>query len=216
MADRTFRITISGHGGEFAFSQSSLEEFTYWDDVQASIVTGSEDDTDIDPLMEYILYNEHEDEGSARFDHVEFPREGVWFEQDDIEHSFGALFDYAYLTVEEVSDPDWDAEMVNSIYDDFPLSEAVDYAGVVTENVRANYEGYSHVLACVSIEKGTFFESYVTTNGEDFDIQKLKLRIKEYITEDEIVEYVYYDGEQLDGETVDIIGKSMYVQIYAV
>jgi hypothetical protein len=44
----------------------------------------------------------------------------------------------------------------------------------------------------------------------------LKLGTKSYITEDEIVEYVYYDGVQLEGEAVDTIGKGMYVEIHEV
>lgn len=214
MVERIFRITVSGHGGEFTFSKSSLEEYMYWDSDEARVIL--EDQDDGNPLMEYILNKEYEDEGSTRFDSVPFKREGEWFELDDIDHTCGANFDYAYLSVTEVSSVDWDADIINSIYEYDSLGEIISDNDLEIEFQEANYEGCSHVLACVSIEKGTFFESHIVTNGEDFDVTKLKFGTKEYVTEDEIVETVYYDGIQLEGESIDTVGKGMYVQIHEV
>ena len=59
MADRIFRITISGHGGEFAFSKSSLDEYMYWNSDEARLIL--EDEEDGNPLMEYILKKSYED-----------------------------------------------------------------------------------------------------------------------------------------------------------
>jgi hypothetical protein len=120
------------------------------------------------------------------------------------------------LSVAEVADTGWEADVINTIYDYVSLGEVVSENNLTIEYEEAEYDGCSHVLACVSIEKGVFFESHIVTNGEDFDITKLKLGTKEYITEDELVEYVYYDGVQLDGEDIDTIGKGMYVQIHQV
>jgi hypothetical protein len=212
MAERIFRISISGHGGEFALSKSSLDEYMYWNSDEAQLIL--EDQDTGNPLMEYILNKDYEEEG--RFDAVKFKREGEWFELDDIDHNCGVNFDYSYLSVAEVVSPEWDAEIINTIYDYVSLGEVVAENNLTIEYQEAEYEGCSHVLACVSIEKGVFFESHVVTNGEDFDINKLKLSTKEYITEDELVDIVYYDGEQLDSESIDTIGKGMYVQIHQV
>ena len=212
MADRIFRITITGHGGEFTFSKSSLDEYMYWNSDEAQVFV--EDSTD--PIMEYIMNKEYE-EDIERFENVKFKREGDWYEQDDIDHTCGVNFDYAYLAVQEVTCIEWDeAEIIDTIYDYESLGEVVSENQLEVEYNDADYEGCSHVLACVSIEKGTFFEGYVTTNGEDFDIKKLKFGTKEYITEDELVEYVYYDGVQLDSEGMDTYGKGMYVHIHEV
>lgn len=214
MVDRLFRIVISGHGGEFVFSKSSLDEYMYWNGDEARVFAESADD---EPLMEYILNKEYEEEGSDRFADVKFKRNGEWYEQDDIDHNCGANFDNAYLSIAEVSGKDWDdEEIINLIYDNASLGEVVSDNDLTIEYEEATYEDCSHVLACVSIEKGIFFEGYVTTNGEDFDIRKLKLKTIEYVTEDELVETVYYDGVQLDGEDVDTVGKGMYVQIHTV
>jgi hypothetical protein len=214
MADRIFRITISGHGGEFAFSKSSLDEYMYWNSDEARLIL--EDEEDGNPLMEYILNKGYEDEDSTRFDNVKFKREGEWYEQDDIDHNCGANFDYSYLTVTEVADTEWEADVIDTLFDYVSLGEVVYDNELEIEYNEEDYEGHSHVLACVSIEKGVFFESHVYTNGEDFDITKLKFGTKSYITEDEIVEYVYYDGVQLEGEDIDTIGKGMYVEIHEV
>ena len=104
MADRIFRITLSGHGGEFAISKSSLEEFKYWNSDEARLILEDEDTEN--PLMEYMLNKEYEDEDSTRFDSVKFKREGEWYDQDDIDHNFGVNIDFAYLTVVEVSAAD--------------------------------------------------------------------------------------------------------------
>ena len=79
----------------------------------------------------------------------------------------------------------------------------------------SEYGDSSHVLACVSVEKGIFFEGYISCSDE-LDIKKLKFHTKEYITEDELVEAVYYNGEQLDSESIDTVGKGMYVKIHSV
>ena len=212
MAERIFRITISGHGGEFVFSKSSLDEYMYWNSDEARLIL--EDEEDGNPLMEYILNKEYDEDG--RFDEVKFKREGEWYEQDGIDHNCGANFDYSYLTVTEVDSTDWEADVVNTLFDYISLGEVIAENDLEVEYNESDYGDCSHVLACVSIEKGTFFESHVFTNGEDFDITKLKIGTKEYITEDEIVEFVYYDGVQLEGEDIDTIGKGMYVQIHEV
>jgi hypothetical protein len=212
MAERIFRITISGHGGEFAISKSSLDEYMYWNSDEARLILEDEDGDN--PLMEYILNKEYDEDG--RYDDVKFKREGEWFEQDDIDHNCGANFDYSYLTVTEVSDTGYEADVIDTLFDYISLGEVVSENDLTIEYDEADYGEHSHVLACVSIEKGVFFESHVYTNGEDFDITKLKIGTKEYITEDELVEYVYYDGVQLEGEDIDTIGKGMYVQIHEV
>jgi hypothetical protein len=61
MAERIFRISISGHGGEFAFSKSSLDEYMYWNSDEARLIL--EDDGGDNPLMEYILSKEYEEDG---------------------------------------------------------------------------------------------------------------------------------------------------------
>lgn len=213
MADRIFRITISGHGGEFAFSKSSLDEYMYWNSDEARLIL--EDEEDENPLMEYILNKEWDDE-DGRFDAVKFKREGNWEEQDDIDHNFGANLDFAYLTVVEVSSTEWDADIINTIYEYAPLSEVLADEGLEVKFEEETCEGCSHVLACVSIEKGVFFEHYLNTNGEEFDIKKLSISTKAYPTDDEIVEWVYYDGVQLDSEDSDTRGKGMFVEIIEV
>lgn len=205
---KTYRISLSGHGGEFAFSKSSLEEFMYWNGEEATslVEEGS------DPLTEYILDKEYEEE---KFEAVKFKRDGEWYEQDDIDHTCGVNFDYAYITIEEVDSTDYDCNVLNVLCEYVSLGEFVADNDIELSYEEAEYRDASHVLACVSIEKGLFFEGFVSTE-EDFDIKKLKFHNKEYITEDELVEAVYYDGEQLDSENLDTVGKGMYVKIHSV
>ena len=209
MAERTYRISISGRGGEFAFSKSSLEEFEYWNSEESRVIL-EEDNQDGDPLFDYILCKDYEDD--TRFEPVKFKREGEWFEQDDIDHTCGTNVDYAYITVEEMVD----GEPVATLFDNVEFYDFMNNNDLEIEYEEAIYEGCSHVLACVSIEKGTFFEGYITTNEDGFDARKLGFKTKDYITEDELIEWVYYDGVQIDGECVDTIGKGMYVEIHRV
>lgn len=203
-----YRITLTGHGGEFCFSKSSLDEFMYWnsDEPIPLVEEGS------DPLTDYILEKEYEEE---KFEAVKFKREGEWFEQDDIDHTCGVNFDYAYITIEEVDGTGYDCNVVNTLCEYVSLGEFVADNDIELSYEEAEYNDASHVLACVSIEKGAFFEGFVSTE-EDFDIKKLKFHTKEYITEDELVETVYYNGEQLDSESIDTVGKSMYIKIHSV
>lgn len=214
MADRIFRITLSGHGGEFAISKSSLEEFKYWNSDEARLILEDEDTEN--PLMEYMLNKEYEDEDSTRFDSVKFKREGEWYDQDDIDHNFGVNIDFAYLTVVEVSAADWEADVINTIHNYESLSDVIADNDLDVKYEEQSCEECSHVLACVSIEKGVFFENYLTTDGADFDIKKLSFSTKNYPTEDEIVEWVYYDEQQLDSDGGDTNGKGMYVEIIKV
>ena len=205
-----YRITLSGHGGEFVFSKSSLEEFMYWNSEEPLELV----EDGADPLTTYILDKECEEEAD-KFDAVKFKREGEWFEQDDIDHTCGVNLDYAYISIDEVDGTGYDCNVVQNLYDYVSLGEFIADNDIQLTYEEAEYGDCSHVLACVSIEKGIFFEGFVSTD-KPFDIKKLKFHTKEYITEDELVETVFYNGEQLDSESIDTVGKGMDVRIHSV
>lgn len=208
MAERTYRISISGRGGEFVFSKSSLEEFQYWNGDEARLIL-EEDNEDGDPLTDYLMSKDYEEE-TSRFDNVKFKRDGEWFEQDDLDHTCGANVDYAYITIEEIVD----GEVVDTLCENVEFYEFINQHELEVHYEETYYEGCSHVLACASIEKGTFFEGYITC-ADALDIKKLSFSTKDYITEDELIEWVSYGGVQLDGESIDTVGKGMYVQIHS-
>jgi len=178
---KKYRIVIDGTGGELTIGNVSDEE--------KEILSNPDKD-----LIE--LVNEDLEEICS------------WSEIDDQIHRFGVTESFT-LTIYDEEDNELykldDSDNTKYDTDDFEMFEF--------EYPEINED--ADILLCYSTEKGRFFDGYIEVDG-DFDITKLKIKISSDIEVGDfyygdIMEGVYYNGEEVDNFGGDTNGKSFDV-----
>jgi hypothetical protein len=205
---RYYRITISGWGGEIAYDTATKEKFEYWNSAQAKIDCGVDEDENA--LSEYLWSFEDDPDRYANVpENVRI--EGNWYEQDGIEHLQGATVDSAMVTVEELESESLKANVIKTLVDYQPIYELLDdeYSNLEIKEVELNGD---YVFFGMSVEKGTFFEGLLETQGP-IDLKKLSFVAFECHNGDEIITDVYYDGDSVESWECDTNGKDMIIEI---
>ena len=72
---------------------------------------------------------------------------------------------------------------------------------------HADKDGNNYVFYFMSIEKGTFHDVYVKTEGKQLDVSKIDIGATEMPNGDTIVTTISYNGVELDNEFGDTTGK---------
>lgn len=127
--EHTYRITIGGYGGEMVYSSITEEQYNYWADKCAE---QDENGYDCDGAFgDYIFSGSDEDyEHEAGYnlpDEAKF--EGEWYDQDDLEHTNGADFGSAHISIEKIELSEngtyWDGKVLEELYEYEDLPEFV-------------------------------------------------------------------------------------------
>lgn len=205
-----YRVSLYGYGGEIVFGASTEAEYEYWYGGKAKSDIQIEDGYDDgDPLSYYVLEC---DSNADQFPNVpeEFRRVDGWYDQDDLAHVNGVNYTSAYISIEQLDSPEWDANIINEVVS-IELPKFVANCGntVDTEIFETDL---SYVFLGVSVEKGEFFSGIITTAGP-IDMSKLSFYTTEYPTDDNIVHAVTYDHEDIENTGGDTNGKSMIIEI---
>ena len=75
-------------------------------------------------------------------------------------------------------------------------------------------DGHNYVFYGMSIEKGTFNDVYLRTEGKKFDVSKLDVKAMEMPNGDNIITEILYNGEPLDGDFGDTNGKGYVCDVW--
>jgi hypothetical protein len=203
---RYYRIQINGYGGESAYMSISKEAHDFWnahneehgdhDMVQYMIADDLEecefDDLDTVPVEAQFL-NDPEDDMYKR----------PWYESHtEFEHTYGAEYGSAYISVEEVESEEYSASNINEVMYNESISDLNDVVGEETE--------WAHEL----VEMGCFFDGVIETIG-DFDSKKLKVFTTEFLNGEDTITEVHYDGVEVDNNGGDTNGKGYYASVWA-
>ena len=201
---RYWRIKLYGYGGELVFGTSSKEEMEYWESDQARIDTDCPED---ETPFEYYMWEQ--DLEGADFPNVpeKFRRESGWYDQDDLAHSNGVDYSAAYIAIEEVTGSAWDADAIREVVENVSLPDFVAVNSIAVESDEF-YPDVTHVFCGTSDEKGMFFEGIFETHGP-LDLFKLSFKTTEFPNGYEIVDWVQYDGVDIESYGNDTNGKSM-------
>lgn len=222
---RYYRIMITGYGGESAYMSISKEAHDFWKPIC--------DEHGDNDLMQYMIADELEDCEFEDIDSV--PEEAQflhdkdddnykrpWYESHtEYEHSYGATYGSAYLTVEEVNSDDYTAKVICEIIENEDIQELADrlleesnYEAELTD-IEEHYAGkdIEYIAQLYSSEKGTFFEGIVETVG-DFDPKKLIFHLGEFDNGEETITSVEYDGVEIDNSGGDTNGKGYYCSVW--
>lgn len=221
---RYYRVTIGGYGGEGAYMSISKEAHDFWQpiveehgdhDLVEYMVSDHVDECDfegIDTVPEEAQFlNDPEDEMYKR----------PWYESHtEFEHTYGATYGSAYITVDEVSH---DANHVADVIDNEDVSELNERVMEESDNTVEiiemgccddDPEGVEYIAQMYSAEKGGFFEGVIETVG-DFDPKKLVIHTTEYLNGEDTIGEVYYDGVEIDNYGGDTNGKGYYAAVWA-
>jgi len=209
-----YNITLRGYGGESVYGKATAAQYAFWNDDEKLEELGFDDGEEA--LQDYMLdKEEYEDKipEDAQFEHE-------WHDMDDIEHSFGVTYDSAYIDITQVDSGEWGASHVADVWEG-DVTQLVTEQDIETEDDILDLddyqdkEGHCFVFYGMSVEKGEFVHTMVELEDDvEFDIAKLNFGICEMPNGDTIVNGVMYDGEYLDNDGGDTIGKAMYMEIW--
>jgi hypothetical protein len=222
---RYYRIQINGYGGESAYMSISKEAHDFWnahneehgdhDMVQYMIADDLEecefDDLDTVPVEAQFL-NDPEDDMYKR----------PWYESHtEFEHTYGAEYGSAYISVEEVESEEYSASNINEVMYNESISDLNDVVGEETEWAHELVEmgcceepEAPYIAQLYSSEKGCFFDGVIETIG-DFDSKKLKVFTTEFLNGEDTITEVHYDGVEVDNNGGDTNGKGYYASVWA-
>ena len=220
---RYYRISISGYGGEAAYMSISKEAHDFWKKVTEEhgdydlVQYMNSDDIDecdfedIDGVPEEALFlNDPDDDMYKR----------PWYESHtEFEHSYGASYGSAYITVDEVAGEDYNADHIADIIkqedisdlNEQVLEESDNTVEIVEMGCCDDHEGY--VAQLYSSEKGGFFDGIIETVGE-FDPKKLVIHTTEYLNGEDTITEVHYDGIEVDNNGGDTNGKGYSAAVW--
>jgi len=202
---RYYKISISGYGGEYVFNDLSRSQYDYWKsrpDELNEYVFSPEDAEDVPD--EYNFLKCSDPNGDYFID---------WWEFDGIDRYYGVEFHGSRIIIDEVDSDDYEAQILNTVYDG-DLDELVDQENLDTTVVNefTNEDG-KPIVAIYSSEKGSFVEAIITTSGK-IDLSKLSFMLSELPVADNLLDFITYDGEEVESDAGDTIGKGLYVSLF--
>lgn len=153
-------------------------------------------------LTDYSWDSDYADENNIPEDMQPFPA-GSWYECDNMAHAHGVSRSAGTLQIEDENGNvvfERSLEDIDGYSDDSPELSGNDEVWIDEKPVG------TVVFIGNSNEKGTFFEGEIELN-EPFNITKLSLGYDE-IDGEELINSVYYDGEDIDNNGGSTDGKS--------
>ena len=220
---RYYRITINGYGGEASYMSINKEAYDFWKDHTEQYGDGD--------LVHYMVSAE---DGDFEFEEIEgVPTEAEfmtdedgdprpWYEPpNELDHSFGGTYDACWITVDEVSNEEYNADHICEVIDreQVPdlvsriLEETNDEIEIIEMGCCDEHEDVDYIAQMYSSEKGCFFDGIVQTHGE-FDPRKLGIRTVEYMNGEDTITEIYYDDEEVDNMGGDTNGKGYYAAVF--
>ena len=186
---RTYKISMWGYGGEKVMGTVDRKIYDYFKHRRID-------------LSDYAWDSDYADEHNIPEDMQPFPA-GSWYECDSMGHASGVSRSAGTLQIEdENGDVIYERSFddISGGGDDEPEFECNDEVWIGSQP-----DG-TVVFLGNSNEKGTFFEADLPLTAP-FDITKLTLGYDE-IDGEEIINYVNYDGEDIDNWGGSTDGKS--------
>lgn len=220
---RYYRIQVNGYGGESSYMKITKEAHDFWRDHKEQY-----GDTD---LVHYMVNAE---DGDFEFEEIEgVPAEAEfmtdedgdprpWYEPpNEIEHTWGAIYDQSWITVDEVADSEYNSDNICEVIDREEVTDLVDrvYEESGDDCTEINEYGCcdepdaEYIAQMYSSEKGCFFDGIIETTG-DFDPSKLKIHVVEYLNGEDTITSIEYAGEEVDNMGGDTNGKGYFADVW--
>jgi hypothetical protein len=185
---RNYKVSMWGYGGERVMGTTTQEVWDYCNNNQVNL-------SDL-----AWNYDACEDMGLDE-DMLPFPP-GSWYECDDMAHVSGVSRDAGTIQIE---DENGATVFEKSLDECDGCEDSPEWCCDDEVWIGMRKKG-EIVFVGSSNEKGTFFEGEIELTAP-FDITKLELHYEE-VDGEEIVNSVYYDGEEIDNNGGSTDGKS--------
>lgn len=185
---RTYKIQMWGYGGEKVMGTTTQEVWDYCMENQVD-------------LQDIAWNSDAAEEMGLDEDKLPFPP-GSWYECDDMAHVNGVSRDAGTIQIE---DENGETVFEKSLEDCDGCEDSPQWACNDEVWIGSRAKG-EIVFVGNSNEKGTFFEADLELTAP-FDIEKLELHYDE-VDGEEIVNAVYYNGEEIDNWGGSTDGKS--------
>jgi len=222
-----YRITVSGYGAEAAYMKISKEAYEFWKEVLEDgdsdavnyIINAEDQDFDFENISEVPEYAQimKDEDGDNR----------PWYEPpNELAHVWGVASDSAYVTIEKVEGPEYGDAYIEDVVDSEDLNEITNRIGEETDwevepcrglNEDERMFEYAkkgdYVFQFMSSEKGTFFEGVIESQTL-FDLKKLEFVIDESLNGEDTLFGINYDGEEVDNNGGDTVGKGYYAYVW--
>jgi hypothetical protein len=183
---RHYRVMLWGYGGEAAYLGLTKEQYDYWSDLR---------DEDEGVVIDYMVDPEEYVQENPVPENLDFLMWSNDFEEDDFNkyrnpwyeaptefaHAWGAAVQGSIrISVQEVVDDEYNSNMVKDGYElELHLEEheekydSVEYGSLTEMGGEEPCVEPDYVCQFWSAEKGTFFETTISIDGE-FDPSKLR------------------------------------------
>lgn len=224
---RHYRIRLWGYGGEQVYGKLPKEAFEFWNKVENGEIElkdkegydATVENYSMDP-EEFRKEHDIPQEADFLFD-LDIEGHRQWYEMDDIEHLNGVGVSGCHIEIDEVdNDQSWGSKWLDTIVENKSLETLVESTNKEIDTSHfdldeyADEDGNNYVFFGMSIEKGTFNDVYLKTEGKPIDINKLSFKSMEMPNGDNIVTEILYNGETLDGDFGDTNGKGYIAKIW--
>ena len=193
---RTYRVMLSGYGGEIVLGSVPREQYEYFRDNELDI-------------EEYAWDCDNEQEVPEEMQPF---TPGEWHSCDDVAHESGCeLSEYNYITVtDENGKEHWQCKLGYS-----ELTDAGVEVDETEESLCSDRTDRENTVGFIgqSVEKGVFFEGELNLTAP-FDPAKLAINYSD-IEGWSLITGVTYDGEDIEGyDGYDTRGKSSEFKFY--
>lgn len=193
---RTYRVMLSGYGGEIVLGSVPREQYEYFRDNEIDI-------------EEYAWDSDNEQEVPEEMQPF---TPGEWHSCDDVAHESGCeLSEYNYITVtDENGKEHWQCKLGYS-----ELTDAGVEVDETEESLCSDRSDRENTVGFIgqSVEKGCFFEGELNLTAP-FDPAKLAINYSD-IEGWSLITGVTYDGEDIEGyDGYDTRGKSSEFKFY--
>jgi len=185
---RTYKVQLWGYGGEYVMGTVERKIYDYFKHRRLSI-------------MDFAWDSDYADSNNIPEEMWPFPP-GSWYECDDMGHCSGADRSAGTLQVLDEND---EVVFEKSLDDIDGCEGGPEWGGGDEVWIDSKPPG-TVVFIGVSNEKGTFFEGEFELSAP-FNIEKMELGYDE-IDGNEIVNSIYYDGEEVENFGGSTNGKS--------
>jgi hypothetical protein len=196
------KFIVSGYGGEVLLHKITKKCAEFWQSAEMH-----------EHMDSYLGSPEWFAEENPDIKIPKYAQLPQWYECENRAHEYGAAESMAQLEIVEMDGPEWNSKQIKDIYYG-SFSEFVDDNGgpdlvISEEEIMPKPKDYT--LACVHSEKGTFYEGTIEIEGE-FEPTKVSFDTTN-IHEDILITGVYYNGEYVDNNGGDTVGKSLDIDI---
>lgn len=184
MAKKKLTVTIDGYGGEHTIGKLTDEQAEYWKDKE------------LEELVDHL----------EAFDDIDLDEKhyiGSWYENDNIDHTYGANYDLE-ITI------NFGGEEHTFKTKDYSIDKLKTSQNVIVNEGKIKPGSY---LVCFSEERGNF----VTAEQEIDENDKFDINDFEFVTKDIRGEIFYiairYKGVEMDQDAIGTVGKGFGAQI---